>query len=214
MLKVLHVGKFYPPVPGGMERVVHTLCTLTRGRLESRVLAFHTDRRTVEETVDGVPVTRVGSLGSAGSVPVAPSFAKHLRNARADLIILHEPNPWALLSWHLARPPIPLAVWFHSEVVRPALQYQLFYRPVADPVYARARRFIVSSPPLAEHPAALRPHRDRVTIIPFGIDANEWAPSCADPARVAQLRRSAARPVILFAGRLVSYKGLNVLVRA
>ena len=49
MLKVLHVGKYYPPVPGGMERVVEMLCQVTRGRLDSRVLAFDSGRSDIEE---------------------------------------------------------------------------------------------------------------------------------------------------------------------
>ena len=216
MLKVLHIGKFYPPVSGGMERVVQSLCTVARGRLESRVLAFNDGPTTIEETVDGVRVTRVGCWGSAGSVPVAPAFATHLRRARADLMVLHEPNPWALLSYNLARPPLPLVIWFHSEVVRPHLQYRLFYRPVAQPVYARARQFVVSSPALAEHASALHAYRDRITVIPFGVDADSWRlRDAADRDRVAQLRIAAGgRPIVFFAGRLVPYKGIDTLIRA
>ena len=214
MLRVLHVGKFFPPVRGGMERVVHTLCTIARERLQSEVLAFHTGTRTVHETIDGVPVTRVGSLGSAGSVPISPAFAAHVRRARADVMILHEPNPWALLSHLLARPAVPLAIWYHSDVVRPAMQYRLFYAPVARPVYARAQRFIVSSPALAEHAAALDGQSTKVAVIPFGIDAAAWTLSSADKERVDQLRRTIDRPILLFAGRHVPYKGVDVLIRA
>ena len=89
MLKVLHVGKYYPPVPGGMERVVETLCRVSRGRLQSRVLAFDRGMTTREEVVDEVPVTRVGTLGQAGSVPIAPRFASHLSKVDADLMIVH-----------------------------------------------------------------------------------------------------------------------------
>ena len=39
MTRVLHVGKFYPPHAGGMERVVETLCQATRGLVENHVLA-------------------------------------------------------------------------------------------------------------------------------------------------------------------------------
>ena len=60
VLRVLHVGKFYPPVTGGIERVVQSVCHATRGRIDNRVLAFHTGPATVDETVEGVPVTRVG----------------------------------------------------------------------------------------------------------------------------------------------------------
>src|SRR5262245_54433782 len=116
-----------------MERVVQSLCTVTKGRLASQVLAFNTDSRTVEDVVDDVPVTRVGTWGSAGSVPIAPTFASHLRRLDADVMIIHEPNPWALLSYAAVRPRLPLAVWFHSDVIRPRLQYALFYAPVARP---------------------------------------------------------------------------------
>ncbi|OFW07968.1 MAG: hypothetical protein A3H96_24340 [Acidobacteria bacterium RIFCSPLOWO2_02_FULL_67_36] len=214
MLSVLHVAKFYPPVPGGMERVVQSLCTIAEGRLASRVLAFHTRPSTVEEIVDGVPVTRVGTIGAAGSVPIAPSFPLHLRRAQADVIILHEPNPWALLSYAIAPPRAPLGIWFHSEVVRPALQYRLFYAPVARPAYRRAKGFAVSSPALAEHPDALRGRRERVTVIPFGIDADAWRPSDDTIRRAAAIRRAHGSPLVLFAGRLVPYKGLDVLIRA
>jgi glycosyltransferase involved in cell wall biosynthesis len=214
VLKVAHIGKFYPPVPGGMERVVQSLCHVTRGRLDNRVLAFNTSSRTVEEVVDDVRVTRVGTWGTAGSVPVAPGFMAHLRRVDADVMILHEPNPWALLSYAAVRPKLPLAVWFHSDVIRPKLQYDLFYGPVARPAYRAAERFIVSSPVLAERSTALEPFRDRVTVIPFGIDVDRWRPTEAICRRAEAIGRDAARPIVLFAGRHVPYKGVPVLIEA
>jgi rhamnosyl/mannosyltransferase len=214
LVRVVHVGKFYPPVPGGMERVVQSLCDATKGRLESRVLACNTGRQTVIDEVNGVPVTRVGTWGSAGSVAVAPAFPYHLSKVDADVLILHEPNPWALLSYAAARPRLPLAIWFHSDAVRPALQYQLFYAPIARPAYRAARRFLVSSPALGEHAAALEPFRERVTVIPFGIDVEAWRPSDSVRQRADAIRQAASGPIVLFAGRHVSYKGVPVLIAA
>jgi rhamnosyl/mannosyltransferase len=71
-------------------------------------------------------------------------------------------------------------------------------------VYSRARAFIVSSPPLGEHAAALASYRDRIRVIPFGIDITQWA--VAEPG--------AEEPFVLFVGRHVSYKGVDVLIRA
>jgi glycosyltransferase involved in cell wall biosynthesis len=214
-LQVVHVGKFYPPVRGGMERVLESLCEGSADRVESRVIVCNTTRRTVREELHGVGVTRVATIGAAGSVPIAPSFPAELRRARGDLMVVHEPNPWALLSFAIARPALPVAVWFHSEVVRPRLQYSLFYHPVARPVYARARRIIVSSPLLAEHAGALAPYRDRVRVIPFGIDASRWDTTPAICARATTIRAgTGSRPLILFAGRMVPYKGVDVLLRA
>jgi rhamnosyl/mannosyltransferase len=214
--RVLHLGKFFPPVTGGMERVLQTLCQVSAGLVESHVLVTHTGRDTVREDVtiaglDGYPsaavhVTRVGTLGAVGSVHVAPGFASELRRAEADLIILHEPNPWALLSYAIARPDVPLAIWYHSDVVRPALQYALFYAPMAKITYGRAARIVVSSPTLGAHAQALRPYRDRVRVIPFGIDPGEWSMAASEHERAA--------PFVLFAGRHVPYKGVDVLLRA
>jgi glycosyltransferase involved in cell wall biosynthesis len=197
-----------------MERIVQSLCSVTKGRLDNRVLAFNTGPRTVDETVDDVPVTRVGTWGSAGSVPVAPAFAAHLRHVHSDVMILHEPNPWALLSYAAVRPRLPLAVWFHSDVIRPKLQYDLFYAPIARPAYREAARFIVSSPALAEQSAVLQPFRDRVTVIPFGIDVDRWCPTPAVAKRANEIRANSDRPIVLFAGRHVPYKGVQVLIEA
>ena len=81
-----------------MERVLESVCQASRGIVESHVLVANHLPETVEEVVNGVSVTRVGTVGTAGSVHIAPAFARHLGRARADLIVLHEPNPWALLS--------------------------------------------------------------------------------------------------------------------
>jgi glycosyltransferase involved in cell wall biosynthesis len=203
--RVLHVGKFYPPHHGGMERVVQTLCESTRGFVDNHVLVMHTGRGTVEDVVNGIPVTRVSALGAVGSVHIAPLLAAQLRRLTADLIVLHEPNPWALLSYAMARPRAPLAIWYHSDVVRPALQYALFYAPVAHTAYRRALRFVVSSPPLGAHAAALARYQSRLRVIPFGIDPAPWrGPDAAD----------AGEPFVFFAGRHVEYKGVDVLLRA
>jgi glycosyltransferase involved in cell wall biosynthesis len=214
VLRVLHVGKYYPPVTGGMERVVQTLCEVTRGRLDSRVLVFHRSASTLEEVVGGVPVTRVGTLGQAGSVPIAPALATHLARADADVMIVHEPNPWALLSMLVATRRIPLAIWFHSDVIRPRLQYRLFYAPIARPAYERARRFVASSPSLAAASPILSRYPGKTSVIPFGIDPDAWVSTPERARRAAEIRRAVARPIVLFVGRLVPYKGVDVLIKA
>jgi glycosyltransferase involved in cell wall biosynthesis len=197
-----------------MERVVETLCRVSHGRLDSRVLAFDRGGSTKNEVIDDVRVTRVGTLGQAGSVPIAPNFAWYLRRADADVMIVHEPNPWALLSLILARPRIPFGIWFHSDVVRPDLQYRLFYAPLARPAYDRARRFVVSSPALASMSPALSHYSGKTAVIPFGIDPSSWSIDPVSRQRADGLRASLGKPIILFLGRLVAYKGVDVLIKA
>jgi glycosyltransferase involved in cell wall biosynthesis len=213
-MKVLHVGKFYPPVSGGMERMLQLLCEGEREKADSRVLVAHTESsRTVLESLNGVPITRAGTIGRVGAVQLCPSFPLWLARAQKDVIVIHEPNPIALVSYFLVRPRAPLIVWFHSEVVRPKWRYNLFYRPFLRFALKRAARIIVSSPSLAKA-AALREFRDRCVVIPFGLDAARLEPAPDTVPEAQAIRERYPGPLVLFVGRMVDYKGVDVLLRA
>ena len=213
-MRVTHLGKFYPPVAGGMERVLQALCEGERARgIDSRALVAGVARRTVEEDVNGVPVIRAGSIARAGSVWFAPALVLRLRRTAADIVVLHEPNPMALLAYALARPPSRLILWYHCEVLRSPWRYKLFYEPFLRLPLRTAARVIVSSPALPEHAAALAPHRSRCAVVPFGLDI-EQAPDGGLHPDVAAVRARWSGPVALFVGRLVPYKGVDVLLRA
>jgi glycosyltransferase involved in cell wall biosynthesis len=211
--RIVHLGKFYAPVRGGMETVLQTLCRGEVGAVETRALVMNRSRKTSHDVIDGVSVTRVASLFTVGSVAVAPTLPLWLARARADLIVLHEPNPMALLAYFIARPRAPLIVWYHSEVVRPAWRYRLFYRPLLDFALRRAARVVVASPPMADAPAPSA-HREKCVVIPYGLDVDRYRPTAAIAARADALRAQARGPILLFVGRLVQYKGLDVLLRA
>jgi rhamnosyl/mannosyltransferase len=204
-----------------MERVIEILCRASAGLVQTEVLVANTTRQTTTEDValgtgdaHRVHVTRVGTVGAVGSVHLAPAFPSHLRRAHPDLIVLHEPNPWALLSYAIARPRAPLVIWYHSDVVRPALQYALFYAPFARFVYGRAERIVVSSPALAQHATVLEPYRDRIRVVPFAINPADWVATAADRELVAKAQSEFDAPFVFFAGRHVPYKGVDVLLRA
>ena len=213
-IRVLHVGKFYPPVPGGMERILQLLCENERPGVDSRVLVANQTRATVREAPGGVPVTRLGSVGRIGSVGMCPTLPFWLRRLAGDLVVVHEPNPAALVSVVLARPRGRLLVWFHSEVVRPRWKYWLLYRPFLRAVLRRAARIIVSSAALARHAVELQDFRDKCVVVPFGVDTQRLVATDEVRARVDVLRAQHQTPILLFVGRFVAYKGVDVLLRA
>lgn len=210
-LKVLHIGKFYPPHLGGMESHVELLVRTTRGEADVEVIVSNDGRETVRETVGGVPVTRVGTKFSASSASFCPGMAKAIRAADADVVHFHHPNPPAVLSWMAARPRGALVVTYHSDIVRQRILGPLI-SPLLHRFLGRADAIIASSPQYAATSAMLRRHADRVRVIPFGIDAAELG--TVDEAEVRRVRERYGPRIVLGAGRLVYYKGFEYLVRA
>jgi glycosyltransferase involved in cell wall biosynthesis len=213
--RILHLGKFYPPTSGGIETALETLCHEESGTIENRALVMNKARHTVHEVLDGVTITRVGSIATVGAVSVAATLPMWLAraSASADVVVLHEPNPMALVAYFLVRPALPLVVWYHSEVIRPSWRYRLFYKPFLEFALRSADCIVVGSPPMKEV-AALVPHRAKCVVVPYGLDPRRYQATPAIAERAATLRQSLNGPVLLFVGRLVGYKGVEVLLRA
>lgn len=213
-MRVLQLGKFYPPAKGGMETILALICERTAQHVQNRVLVSNSRPSTVEERHGSVEVLRVAALTRIGAVAVCPRMPFLLAREEADIIVLHEPNPMALLAYFLARPSGRLIVWFHSDVIRPSWRYRLFYRPFLRFALSRAVRIVVSSPALGASAPELQDFQPKCTVIPFGIEAQNPDASDAILTRAAEIRREANRPIVLFVGRLVPYKGVDVLLEA
>src|ERR1051325_8598497 len=125
-LRVLHVGKFYPPHAGGMEAHLELLCRMTKAEVDLQVLVSADDPHTVHELVDGIPVTRVGTKLTLASPSFNPGMAREIRRADADVVHFHHPNPTAVLSYLAARPRGRLVVTYHSDIVRQRVLGRLF----------------------------------------------------------------------------------------
>ena len=212
-LRILHLGKYYPPVRGGIETVVETLARGEAEWAETSALVLNEGGVTTFEHRDGVAVRRVGTVARAGSVALAPALPVWLARAEADILVLHEPNPMALAAYFLARPRIPLVVWYHSEVVRSRWKYQLLYEPFLEFALRRAVRIVVASPPLRGVPALTR-YRDKCVVVPFGLPLERYGVVSGTPPGVDSIKKRTSRATFLFVGRLVGYKGVDVLLRA
>lgn len=224
-MRILHLGKFFPPYPGGIERFVADLSAEQAAQgMEVRVLAHASPGtwRSRQFRVGAVDVTLAACPAQWVYAPVSPALAWHLartlREFRPDILHLHVPNPsafWALLSPAARR--LPWVVHWHADIPldsrRRALRaaYRI-YRPWEGALLRRARVIVATSQAYADSSAALRPWRDKVRVVPLGIAVDEQE-SPATPLSSAHEEEPHA-PRILAVGRLSYFKGFDVLLRA
>jgi rhamnosyl/mannosyltransferase len=217
-LQICHLGKYYPPAPGGIETHVRTLAH-AQAELGARVRVFcvnHGAGPTSVESDGPVEVTRFGRLGSALKLDFCPDLIRGLRKVEADILHMQVPNPTMILALLAARPRPPLVVTYQSDVINQKLRAKLF-RPLERLAYRKVRRILPSSPTYSGGSPFLRAYADRLNVLPMGIDLQPYlTPEPAARARAEHIREEHARagPIWLGAGRMVYYKGFVHAIRA
>ena len=117
-LRVLQIGKYYSPHKGGMETYLQTLCERIASKVDLTVLVANDGPDSLETDVNGVRVSRLGTVFKIAEAPVFLGLARRIRRINPGLVHIHVPNPCAVLAYLASGHTGPLVVGYHSDVVR------------------------------------------------------------------------------------------------
>lgn len=212
-LSVLHIFKiYYPDLFGGTLSVIRDICASLKEKFDFGALVCSQLGGRRQIVVNEVPVERVRSFGDVLSLPFAPTYPLWLwrRMTKHDLLVLHAPFPLAdlVFAFGIGRSR-PLVVHWHADIVTQAA-LRWFVEPLMRRTLRRAEAIVVSDAVLIETPL-LREFAGKCHVVPFGIDVTKYdRPPRFPDTNAGDDRRS----LVLACGRLVPYKGFDVLVRA
>lgn len=211
MNKIIHLGKYYFPIFGGIETATQNLAE-AGVKLGFSVTCFTAGNKRCfprKYELNGVEVHRAATFGHVLSTPLAPGMLQFRRYKKLVLHV-HLPNPIAEISafFHLFlnRGRCELIPFFHAMPFRGQGIGKWWFRFVTRPLLRRANTILVSSRYVINAFPAMEEFRSKITVAPF-------VTKVASEAQVTQWW-SKKQKVVLALGRLVPYKGFLELLDA
>jgi len=225
-VKVLHIGKYFPPYRGGMETYLRDLMAAQAQQGLEPAALVHRSKLSItnvegcyEARGEPLVIIRAAVWARLLFTPISPTFPwllhKLIKRQKPDVLHIHTPNVsgfWALFL--PAARKIPWVVHWHSDVLasRHSPRLRLFYtlyRPFERALLKRAAKIIATSPPYLESSEPLKEFRNKCEVVPLGLD-----PTRLTNAASKTVYEDTDMLRVLAIGRLTYYKGFEYLIRA
>lgn len=228
-MKILHLGKYYPPFHGGMEHYLQDLAEAQVKQGHQVTVLVHNHQHgmvkapTHIEHINGVQVIRQKSTRPVLFTPLMLGFNRTLKRLvheqQIDLLHLHWPNPTlALLLFNKKIKKIPWLIRWHADMVTESSSgilkfiYRLI-RPIEQALINQSDCILISSPSYIPHSTALQKNRSKCQVLPLGISPLVKNPKTL-PIKWANDQWPEDKLKVFNLGRLTYYKNQKLLIKA
>ena len=213
-MKILHIGKFYPPYFGGIEKVSFDLVEgINDSENTVDVLCSNHEKNGHHFSDETYQIYRVKTIGILAATPISIGFASLLKRIQNeyDIIHVHLPNPLANLAVFLTRPKCKIILHWHSDIVKQKILLKL-YSPLQNWLLKRADKIVATSPNYINGSKYLQKFIAKTNFIPLGIDVSELKVQSSVVARIHE--EYEGKKIVFSLGRLIYYKGFEYLIEA
>jgi len=213
-MRILQLGKFYPPSTGGTETVVYDITEVLNEYkdVSCDVLCSSKNYIYEESSASNYKIIRTKSLGVYFSTSITPQMIFKLKEIinNYDIIHVHLPDPMANIALMLVDcSKQKIILHWHSDIVKQKLLLKL-YEPFQEWMMRRADKIIATTPKYIEGSKYLQKYKDKCVSIPIGIDVCKLQKK---DEKVLQIKEKYKNKIIIFSlGRLVYYKGFEYLI--
>ncbi len=220
-IKILQLGKFFPPDLGGIESVMQDITVgLNERGIACDVLCANSKAQYKEDILPcGAKIMRCASFGKIASTAIAPQMIFKLREiiVNYDIIHIHLPDPMANLALFCANHKgKKIIIHWHSDIIKQKFLLK-FYAPLQTWLLKRADSIIATTQQYADFSPTLKPFREKIVAIPIGIDSLLQSLKIAESSKSQSAKSAESRrdkKTIFTLGRLVKYKGFEYLVES
>ena len=228
-MKLFHLFKYYWPDNGGgiaaaMDMVIHAFKEYSKGRdnLSQEIICCwqESGKKAKKGKYNGVPVYRCKSLFEFASTQFSPQFVRTVdrRTHNDDIVIYNFPYPLVDISVLFGKIHGKLVIWWHCDFDTQKGKFiTALYKPLVRHTLKKADAVIVSAEGNIDGSETLKPFRNKCHVIPFAVsdDMIEQGRRYYEKKRGLESDDGRDNKVhILFIGRFVWYKGINILLNA
>lgn len=215
MIKVLHCYKtYYPDTFGGIEQVIYQLAEGgVKENIQSKVFTHSPSFDIKESKLAHHSVYRVKTFLELASTPFSYSAIREFKELakNADVIHYHFPYPFMDFMHFAAGIKKPSVVSYHSDIVKQKMLLRL-YTPLMNRFLNSVDRIVAASPNYVESSPVLQQFKNKVEVIPYGLDKKFYQNN--DPAVLLKWQARFPDGFFLFIGTFRYYKGLHILIEA